>query len=87
MRYSLILLAAGSLSACAGITAQTTPRWDSRFGLDTRAALAQQVLHPDAGRNTDTVAGMNGRSARAAYERYQKAAGEQPSSVMNGGEK
>jgi hypothetical protein len=24
-------------------------------------------------RNTDPVAGMDGRSARAAYERYQKA--------------
>lgn len=83
MRYLLILLAAGTLSSCV----QTTPQWDSRFGLDTRMTLAQQVANPASGRNTDPVAGMDGRSARNAYERYQKASGEQQPSVMNGGVK
>ena len=84
MRYLSILLA-GALSACAG----TTPHWDSRFGLATRLAMRQQVADPAASRNADPVAGMDGRSARAAYERYQKAAGESPSSpsLMNGGAK
>ncbi|SDG94955.1 hypothetical protein SAMN05216320_108206 [Duganella sp. OV458] len=71
MRYLPILLA-GALSACTS----TTPHWDSRFGLDTRTALMQQVADPAAAHNTDPVAGMDGRAARAAYERYQKASGE-----------
>ncbi|NYE62991.1 hypothetical protein FHW58_004213 [Duganella sp. 1224] len=83
MRHLLILLAAGMLSACA----QTTPQWDSRFGVDTRATLALQIAVPAAGRNTDPVAGMDGHAARAAYERYQKAGGEQQPSVLNGGAK
>lgn len=72
MRYLTILLA-GLLPACAN----TTPHWDARFGIDTRMALVQQVMHPEAARNTDPVAGMDGRSARAAYERYQKSGAEQ----------
>jgi hypothetical protein len=76
MRYLSILLAC-ALSACAS----TTPHWDSRFGLATRTALLLQVADPAASRNTNPVAGMDGRSARAAYERYQKSGGEaqQPS--------
>ncbi len=84
MRYFLILLAAGMLSSCA----DTTPHWDRRFGLDTRTTLALQIADPAAARNTDPVAGMDGRSARAAYDRYQKASGEQQQpSVLNGGAK
>jgi hypothetical protein len=82
MRYLPILLA-GLLSACA----QTTPKWDARFGFDTRLMLAQQVLNPAAGRNTDPVSGMDGRSARNAYERYQKASGEQQQSTLMTGAK
>jgi hypothetical protein len=85
MRHLTILLAAGLLSACA--TSFAPGQSDSRFGFDTRLTLAQQVLHADAGRNRDPVAGMDGRSARSAYERYQKASGEQPPSIINGGAK
>jgi hypothetical protein len=85
MRYFFILLTAGTLSSCANTTVQTTPEWDRRFGRDTRMALAQQILAPQAAGNADPVAGMDGRSARAAYERYQKASGEQPQkSIMSG---
>jgi len=84
MRYFLILLAAGMLSSCA----DTTPHWDRRFGLDTRTTLALQIADPTAARNTDPVTGMDGRSARAAYDRYQKASGDQQQpSVLNGGAK
>ncbi|RZT05820.1 hypothetical protein SAMN05216319_4884 [Duganella sp. CF402] len=82
MRYLAILLA-GVLSACA----QTTPHWDARFGFDTRMVLAQQIMHPEAARNADPVAGMDGRSARAAYERYQKAGAEQQPAAMSSGAK
>ena len=87
MRYLLCLPAAFMLSACASVLVPTTPQWDARFGADVRTALAQQVIHPDAGRNADPVAGMDGRAARAAYERYQKASSEpapQPSSFTIG---
>jgi hypothetical protein len=83
MRYLLYLLAV-ALSGCA---IQTTPQWDNHFGTDVRAALAQQTIHPHAGRNADPVAGMDGRAAHSAYERYQKASSEpapQPSSFTIG---
>ena len=83
MRYLPILLA-GLLSACVN----TAPHWDARFGIDTRTVLAQQVMNPGASRNTDPVAGMDGRSARAAYERYQKAGAEQqPAATASNGAK
>jgi len=82
MRYLPILLA-GLLSACAS----TTPNWDARFGIDTRMLLAQQTMNPGAARNTDPVSGMDGRSARTAYERYQKAGVEQPQAATTSGAK
>lgn len=82
MRYLTILLA-GLLSACAS----TTPQFDARFGFDTRLVLAQQITNPAAGRNADPVSGMDGRSARAAYERYQKASGEQQQATLLNGAK
>jgi hypothetical protein len=82
MRYLVILLV-GVLSACVS----TTPDWDSRFGVTTRLALARQIAEPAAAANTDPVAGMDGRSARAAYERYHKAGAEQQSPAVQGGTK
>lgn len=61
-------LAASLLQGCV----HTTPDWDLRFGDATRIALAQQISQPEAARNADPVAGMDGRAARAAFERYQK---------------
>jgi hypothetical protein len=87
MRYLLSLLAAGALSACAGPVVDTTPQWDASFGVNTRIALAQQVIHPEAGRNRDPVSGMDGRAARSVYERYQKSYTEpapQPSTFTIG---
>ncbi|TFW31181.1 hypothetical protein [Duganella callida] len=72
MRYLILLPALGVLSACAPLA--------DRFGIDTRITLAQQHMYPDAGRNTAPVDGMDGRSAHAAYERYQKA-GDTPAAA------
>lgn len=91
MRNFTSLLAAAMLSACAYTTTQSTPQLDQRFGLDTRMTLAQQILYQDGGRanarENGRVDGMDGRSARAAYERYQKAAGEAQPSLLSGGAK
>ncbi|MTV41574.1 hypothetical protein [Duganella radicis] len=80
MRYLLPMLAASTLSACAAHPPQPV-------GFDTRLVLAQQIMHPEAARNSDPVAGMDGRTARSAYERYQKASGEQPASLLGNGAK
>lgn len=78
MRYLLSLPLACMLASCALQLAPTTPEWDRRFGDAARATLARQVVDADAGRNRDPVAGMDGRAAHAAYERYQKANSEPP---------
>ncbi len=69
----LAALAGGMLLAgCV----HTTPDWDGHFGDTTRLLLAQQVARPQAARNADPVAGMDGRAARGSYERYQKTSSE-----------
>ena len=72
MRLLLGMLAACTLAACSSPRLQSTPRWDSQFGANARATLARQVIDPQAGRNPDPVAGMDGRAAHAGYERYQR---------------
>jgi hypothetical protein len=72
-RRSLAALAiAGLLSACAA----STPQFDRRFGASVRDAMASQVANPVAEANTDPVAGMDGRSAVLAFDRYQKSFAE-----------
>lgn len=68
----------GALSGCGEAIMRTTPQWDARFGDATRAAFAQQVIHPDAGRDNRPVNGLDGHSAAAAQQRYQKSFAEPP---------
>jgi hypothetical protein len=56
------------LNACA----QPPTNWDARFGDTVRMAIAQQTLEPEASKNTDPVAGIDGRAAGEALERYQE---------------
>jgi hypothetical protein len=73
MRLLLSMLALSTLSACADTKVmRSTPDWDSRFGANTRATLAQQIIDPGAARNAAPATGMDGRAAQAAYERYQR---------------
>ncbi|MDP3668775.1 MAG: hypothetical protein WA191_11890 [Telluria sp.] len=60
-----------ALAALLGACVQTTPQYDSRFGDSLRVSLASQVAKPEAVRNADPVAGIDGRAARAAQERYE----------------
>lgn len=55
------------LAGCA-----STPRWDNHAGDAVRATLSAQVANPQAGQNRDTVAGVDGRAAGAAQERYRR---------------
>lgn len=63
------LTLAASLAACA----PTTPRWDSNFGTSVRGTFAAQVADPEAVRDTNPAAGLDGRAARAAQEQYERA--------------
>lgn len=70
MQHSLFLpalLAALAASGCA-----STPNLDRQFGDSVQQLRARQVLSPQAGANRDTVAGMDGKAAQAAYVAYQK---------------
>ncbi len=61
------LALAAALSACAA-----TPFDDERFGDSVRATTASQIIDPAASRNPDPVAGIDGRAAQAAQERYEE---------------
>jgi type IV pilus biogenesis protein CpaD/CtpE len=60
----LALLVQGCMSAA--------PRFDHHFGEAVRANLASQVAHPGAAANTNPAAGVDGKAARAAQERYER---------------
>ena len=64
-------VATAAVTALAGC-ASTTPNLDARFGEAVREARALQTINPDAAKNPDPVAGLDGRAARSAMERYQE---------------
>ena len=89
MRILFSMLAVCALAACVNTPlGKTTPQWNSQFGSSTRTALARQVIDPEARRNADPVAGMNGKAAHGAYERYQRtfsgAAPQAPTFMISG---
>lgn len=62
-----LVFAVAALGGCAS----PTPYYDSKQGLAVHEAKQKQILHPDASRNTDPVAGLDGPSARETVDRYQ----------------
>ncbi len=62
------LLAVAVLVGCAS----TSPQLDAKFGDAVNQAKAQQIINPDASRNTDPVAGIDGQAANAAMKNYHK---------------
>jgi hypothetical protein len=64
------LLIGASLASAVGGCAAPTPYFDEHFGLAVNAAKAQQTLNPDASRNTDPVAGIDGTAADHAIDEY-----------------
>lgn len=62
------LLAVAMLAGCA----DTTPNLDAKFGDAVNAAKAQQIINPDAPKNTDPVAGLDGKAANSVIDRYHK---------------
>lgn len=72
------LLAMVVLAGCA-----TSPHLDSKFGEAVNKAKAEQTINPDASRNTDPVAGVDGQAAKGIIDRYHKAY-ESPSAAPSG---
>ena len=58
------------LAGCAA-SQSVTPNYDMRFGDAVREARMRMTMNPNAGRNPDPVAGMDGRAAQEAFGRYQ----------------
>ncbi|NMM78733.1 hypothetical protein B2J88_10385 [Rhodococcus sp. SRB_17] len=55
------------LTGCASVT----PNYDAKFGDAVREAKLKMIINPDAGRNSDQVLGMDGKSARESMILYQ----------------
>jgi len=55
------------LAACS-----STPVYDQKFGDAVREARVKMTINPDAGKNADTVAGMDGRAAKETITLYQE---------------
>lgn len=66
------------VAGCAGLPPVETRELDARFGDAVRQARAQQTLNPEASRNTDPVAGIDGVAAQNTIEQYQKGFREPP---------
>jgi hypothetical protein len=70
MKNTLMMAMAGIVTL-GGCVASTTPETDARFGESMTLIRAQQTLNPDASRNTDPVAGIDGKAAKSAYDNYR----------------
>jgi hypothetical protein len=80
-RTPKLLAAAGAmlaLQACAttcptfDACLATSPRLDARFGDAVNVAKAQQTLNPDASKNRNVVAGIDGKAAQETMLRYRE---------------
>ena len=60
------------LALLCGCAAALPPPTPFVHGEATRRALAMQILDPDSSRSRQPVSGMDGRSAAAAQQRYEK---------------
>mgnify|MGYP001584181106 CR=1 FL=1 len=67
MHKLAIALLLGLLAACSTVT----PNYDARFGDAVREAKLKMTINPDAGRNPDPAAGMDGKAAGDAIILYQ----------------
>lgn len=76
-RILIALMFVGLLAGCAS----TTPHYDARFGDAVREAKQKMIIDPDAGKNPDPVAGMDGKAARETVIRYQDSYKSPPPAV------
>jgi predicted component of type VI protein secretion system len=58
-----------------------TPQYDTKFGDAVRAAKLKMTINPDAGKNPDQVAGMDGKAARETMNLYHDSFKSPPPAV------
>jgi hypothetical protein len=68
----LVLQACATTCPTFDVCIATSPRLDARFGDSVNIAKAQQTLNPDASRNRNVVAGMDGKAAQETVVRYRE---------------
>jgi hypothetical protein len=71
-----------ALSGCSPMTPGATPALDARFGEAVREARVRQTINPQASRNTDPVAGIDGAAAQGAIVEYHKSF-QEPAPTFN----
>ena len=67
MNKLAIALLLGLIAGCASVT----PNYDAKFGDAVREAKLKMTINPDAGKNPDQVAGMDGKAGRETIILYQ----------------
>ena len=67
MHKLAIALLFSLLAGCSTVT----PNYDARFGDAVREAKLKMTINPNAGKNPDQVAGMDGKAARDTIILYQ----------------
>ncbi len=67
MNKLAITLLLGLIAGCASVT----PNYDAKFGDAVREAKLKMTINPDAGKNPDQVAGMDGKAGRDTIILYQ----------------
>lgn len=65
------------LAACS----TATPNYDMKFGDAVREAKLKMTINPDAGKNPDQVAGMDGKAVRESIILYQDTFKKPPPAV------
>lgn len=65
MKQHCILMAALALAGCS-----TTPNYDAHFGESVRQARLAMTVNPNGTPDSDKAAGMDGKAAKEAMERY-----------------
>lgn len=60
------------LAVLSGCAATSTPNYDARFGDAVRQARIAMTINPRAAANPDPVAGIDGKAAHEAFQRYQE---------------
>ncbi|WP_198087918.1 hypothetical protein [Variovorax sp. E3] len=77
IRSTLLALACLVATGCSHVT----PNYDARFGDAVRDAKRKMTINPDAGKNGDPVAGMDGRAARESMQQYHESYKTPPPAV------
>ena len=67
MNKLAIAVLLGLIAGCASVT----PNYDAKFGDAVREAKLKMTINPDAGKNPDQVAGMDGKAGRDTIILYQ----------------